>query len=41
VQPHAGALAFAAVVVLTMLATDAYDPRVLWRRPGTPHTEGK
>lgn len=31
VQPHAGIVAFAAVVVLTMLATDAFDPHALWR----------
>jgi paraquat-inducible protein A len=30
VQPDAGILAFAAVVVLTMLATRRFDPRVLW-----------
>lgn len=30
VQPHAGIIAFAAAVVLTMLATDAFDPRALW-----------
>lgn len=30
VTPDAGALAFAAVVVLTMLATEALDPRLMW-----------
>lgn len=30
VLPDAGALAFAAVVVLTMLATEALDPRLMW-----------
>lgn len=30
VQPGTGIIAFAAAVVLTMLATDAFDPRVLW-----------
>jgi paraquat-inducible protein A len=30
VQPDAGILAFAAVVVLTMLATRRFDPRILW-----------
>jgi paraquat-inducible protein A len=30
VRPEPGAIAFAAVVVLTMLATDAFDPHVLW-----------
>lgn len=32
VQPQPGAVAFASVVVLTMLATDAFDPRSLWQR---------
>lgn len=31
VQPQPGAVAFASVVVLTMLATDAFDPRSLWQ----------
>jgi paraquat-inducible protein A len=30
VQPQIGIVAFAAAVVLTMLATDAFDPRALW-----------
>ena len=30
VQPRLGSLAFATVVVLTMLATQRFDPRVLW-----------
>jgi paraquat-inducible protein A len=30
VVPGAGALAFAAVVLLTMLATELFDPRVMW-----------
>lgn len=30
VLPGPGALAFAAVVVLTMLATQAFDPRLIW-----------
>lgn len=30
VQPRSGIVAFAAVVVLTVLATDAFDPRCLW-----------
>jgi paraquat-inducible protein A len=30
VQPRPGSLAFGAVVVLTMLATQRFDPRVLW-----------
>lgn len=31
VQPRPGIIAFGAVVVLTMLATHRFDPRVLWR----------
>ena len=30
ILPGAGALAFAAVVVLTMLASLSFDPRLLW-----------
>lgn len=30
VTPRSGALAFAAVVVLTMLATTSFDPRLIW-----------
>jgi paraquat-inducible protein A len=30
VEPRAGIVAFAAAVVLTVLATDAFDPRLLW-----------
>lgn len=30
VQPEPGVIAFAAAVVLTMLATDAFDPKALW-----------
>jgi paraquat-inducible protein A len=30
VYPESGSLAFAAVVVLTMLATEAMDPRLMW-----------
>jgi paraquat-inducible protein A len=30
ILPGAGALAFAAVVVLTMLASISFDPRLLW-----------
>jgi paraquat-inducible protein A len=34
VEPRPGIIAFAAAVVLTMLATDAFDPHVLWLGPG-------
>lgn len=33
VQPRPGIIAFGAVVVLTMLATHRFDPRVLWPQP--------
>jgi paraquat-inducible protein A len=33
VEPRSGLVAFAAAVVLTMLATRSFDPRVLWERP--------
>lgn len=31
IQPRPGIVAFAAAVVLTVLATDAFDPRLLWQ----------
>jgi paraquat-inducible protein A len=34
IQPGAGAVAFGAVVVLTMLAAASFDPRLAWRRAG-------
>ena len=30
VEPGAGVLFFAAVVVLTMLAAESFDPRLIW-----------
>lgn len=39
VQPGGGAIAFAAVVVLTMLASMSFDPRLIWdfrRGPAAP-----
>jgi paraquat-inducible protein A len=33
VEAEPGMLAFGAVVVLTMLASDAFDPRLIWNRP--------
>ncbi len=38
VQPRPGIIAFGAVVVLTMLATHRFDPRVLWPAPATAPT---
>ncbi|MGC4071697.1 MAG: paraquat-inducible protein A [Nibricoccus sp.] len=42
VQPGIGIVAFAAAVVLTILATHAFDPRTLWPQPqhsSTPPTQ--
>ena len=36
VRPEAGLLAFATVVVLTMLAAQSFDPRLIWPDPETP-----
>jgi paraquat-inducible protein A len=36
VAPGPGVLFFAAVVVLTMLAADSFDPRLIWDSAGTP-----
>jgi paraquat-inducible protein A len=38
VEPKPGIVAFAAAVVLTMLATHSFDPRILWDEP-PPDTE--
>jgi paraquat-inducible protein A len=35
IQPEAGAVAFAAVVILTMLASHAFDPKLIWDAGGT------
>jgi paraquat-inducible protein A len=37
IQPGPGAIAFAAVVVLTMFAAMAFDPRLLWDAAGVNH----
>jgi paraquat-inducible protein A len=34
VRPEAGATAFCAVVILTMLASEAFDPRLMWDAAG-------
>jgi paraquat-inducible protein A len=34
IEPGAGALAFAAVVVITMIAATAFDPRLMWDSAG-------
>lgn len=36
VEPRSGIVAFAIAVVLTVLATHAFDPRVLWRGRSDP-----
>ena len=36
VEPRSGIVAFAIAVVLTVLATHAFDPRVLWRGGSNP-----
>lgn len=39
IEPRSGILAFAAAVVLTILATDSFDPKLIWaehRNPDTP-----
>jgi paraquat-inducible protein A len=33
IEPRSGIVAFAAAVVLTILATDAFDPALLWAEP--------
>jgi paraquat-inducible protein A len=41
VQAEPGLLAFGAVVVLTMLASEAFDPRLIWdRRPDDGPDDG-
>ena len=40
VKPGGAALAFAGVVVLTMLAAESFDPRLIWDRYGRQHGRG-
>ncbi len=40
VTPGPGALAFGAVVVLTMLATSSFDPRLIWDAPAHEKNNG-
>jgi paraquat-inducible protein A len=35
IEPRSGIVAFAAAVVLTILATDAFDPHLIWAEPKT------
>ena len=40
VEPGPGVLFFAAVVVLTMIAAESFDPRLIWdSQPDEPHTK--
>ena len=41
IHPGAGALSFAAVVVLTMFAAMSFDPRLIWDAAGAQQTERK
>ncbi|HXJ75065.1 MAG TPA: paraquat-inducible protein A, partial [Candidatus Dormibacteraeota bacterium] len=41
VEPGPGLLFFAAVVVLTMLAVEAFDPRLIWDAAGAKETNRK
>ena len=41
IYPMPGALAFGSVVVLTMLATHAFDPRLIWDGGDKPETTAK
>ncbi len=34
IRPGAAALAFAGVVIVTMLAAESFDPRLIWDRLG-------
>jgi paraquat-inducible protein A len=37
IQPGAGAIAFASVVIITMIASMGFDPRLIWDRQETSH----
>ena len=37
INPGVGAIAFAAVVILTMLAARSFDPRLMWDRAAEAH----
>ena len=38
IEPRSGIVAFAAAVVLTILATNAFDPQLIWAEPKTKPT---
>jgi paraquat-inducible protein A len=37
IQPGAGAIAFAAVVIITMIASMGFDPRLIWDSEEASH----
>jgi paraquat-inducible protein A len=39
IRPGAAALAFAGVVILTMLAAESFDPRLLWDDDAHPRQD--
>ena len=41
IAPGVGAIAFAAVVILTMLAARSFDPRLIWDRAADPEPEAE
>ena len=41
IDPGPGGLAFAAVVVLTMLAAFSFDPRLIWDRQPAPDPDAQ
>jgi paraquat-inducible protein A len=40
IRPGLAAAAFAGVVIVTMLAAQSFDPRLIWDEPGMPGAEG-
>jgi paraquat-inducible protein A len=41
VEPEVGSIAFAAVVILTMLAAMSFDPRLIWDVIDERHGDGR
>ena len=42
IEPGMGAIAFCGVVILTMLAAEGFDPRLMWDTAGeNPHRRGE
>jgi paraquat-inducible protein A len=40
IEPGAGAICFAAVVIITMFASMAFDPRLIWDAEESGHAQG-